>query len=120
MQDVYAQFAYSGRFARVWQTGIRDLIIDFGNYGAILMMLIFGYISGRIYSRAKNEGSLVTYFLLIGINILCVYSVIFTAISDTLVFFYMLISIIMLFYCSVLHKRRVEFNNTTIHRRVYL
>ena len=94
---VYAMFATSGRSPQVWQTGVRDLIIDFGDAGALVATALFGFWAGRIHYRTCSRGGLISIYLLVGINLLCVYSALLSGISDTLVFFYFMAVIIMYF-----------------------
>jgi hypothetical protein len=94
---VYAMFAISGRAPQVWQTGFRDLIIDFGDIGALIVVLLFGFWAGRVYFRMRTYGGLIWAYLLVGVNLLCVYSALLSGISDTLVFFYLVVAVLMYF-----------------------
>jgi hypothetical protein len=90
MATVYASFAQSGRFSHVWQTWTRDLIIDFGRTGALLLIIALGFASGRVYRQCRERGRLSSTFLYLGIQLCCTYSVLLSAVSDTMVMFYMI------------------------------
>ncbi len=96
MNYVYDSFAATGRFPQVWQTQIRDMIIDFTSTGAIIGVLLFGYISGRTVKNYELRGGLVFAFLVVGLNLICFYSIMFSAISDTFLFFYFMLSLALL------------------------
>jgi hypothetical protein len=87
--EVYSSFAQSGRFERVWQTWIRDLVLDFGTTGALLAVLLLGFGAGRVYSKCRRDMRLSSSFLYLGIQVCCAYSILIAPISDTLMFFYM-------------------------------
>ena len=88
IEHVYELFAVTGRFAQVWQTQVRDLIIDFTPGGALVVLLLFGFFSGRITRNYELKGGLVLAFLVVGLNLLCFYTILLSGISDTFIFFY--------------------------------
>jgi hypothetical protein len=96
MLETYRRFEETGHFSQVWQTVIRDFILDFGYIGAPAVVMFLGFICGRIYSSFLNGGGLYLAFLLIGVNLCCAYSIMLAAVSDTLVFFYLLLSALLL------------------------
>jgi hypothetical protein len=89
MNSVYDLYAASGRFAQVWQTWFRDLIIDFGTTGALIVSALLGFGAGRVQRRMMKNPSLSSGFLYTGVLLCCAYSILLAAVSDTLVMFYM-------------------------------
>lgn len=93
-----AYAAESGRFALIWLTQLRDMILDFTPTGAIIVLSLFGFLCGRVVSNYENNGGFVLALLVVGLNVLCFYSILLSVISDTFMFFYFLGSLILLFY----------------------
>jgi len=118
MSIAYESFAKSGRFAQVWQTWIRDLVIDFGSLGALVVVAFLGLAAGRVYHRCQREISLATSFLYVGVQLCCVYAVLIVPTSDTLAFFYMAGAV--LFYmhgCRAERARSLEMTRPAVPAR---
>jgi hypothetical protein len=105
IDNVYSSFAVSGRFPQVWQTQMRDMIIDFTPFGAIIGLLLLGFIAGRLFKTYEQNGGLVLALLVVVLNIVCFYSIIISIISDTLIFFYFLVCFALLFINAAEKKR---------------
>jgi hypothetical protein len=95
IKTIYSYFMASGRAPQVWQTYIRDLIIDFGKEGAIGVIVLFGLLSGIIFVQYQLHGGICWIYLLVGVDLICAYSSIIAIISDTLVFFFFLVALLL-------------------------
>jgi hypothetical protein len=88
IEDVYSTFGKSGRFSQIWQTQLRDLIIDFTPAGALAAVLAFGFWCGRITRSFRLAPDLWSAQLLVFANVACIYSTMFTLLTDTIMFFF--------------------------------
>lgn len=100
IDNVYSSFAVSGRFHQVWQTQMRDMIIDFTPFGALVGLLILGIIAGSLVRKYEQQGGLVLALIVVVLNLACFYSIIISIISDTLIFFYFVICFVLLYLDS--------------------
>lgn len=92
MAEVYLSFGADGRFAQVWQTSVRDLILDFGGVGALVSLALAGAFASLVFRRLFRRAELPQALLLVWIDMACAYSVLLSAISDTFVFFFFVIA----------------------------
>lgn len=106
MNIVYDKFSTSGRFAALWPTMLRDLVIDFGVIGTLLIICLLGIGCGWVYKICDITPSLSGILLLVGANLICFYSVLLSVISDTIILFYMIISLTL--YIRDRYKRKVS------------
>jgi len=114
MDYVYSQFAASGGFPNVWLTWFRDLILDFGELGALFAVFVIGVLSGNIYLRCLKSGRLVWVYLLVGINLVCAYSFMVSIISDTLIFFYFVFVMVTFFRYDRTAKHRARWKKSPL------
>jgi hypothetical protein len=89
--SVVDHYAATGRFALNWQTAIRDYIVDFTMYGTVSFLFIAGCVISIFVRNYEQNGGLVFAFFVVGFNLICFYSILFSAISDTFILFYFLI-----------------------------
>jgi len=113
IDNVYSSFAVSGRFPQVWQTQMRDMIIDFTPFGALIGLLVLGFIAGRVVKKYEQEGGLVLALLIVGLNLACFYSIIISIISDTLILFYFVVCFYLLFK-NEMEKQKNYINPQTL------
>lgn len=93
IEEVYEAFREKGRFPQVWQTSVRDLILDFGDVGALVVLAFAGAFSSLVYRRMLRRVELAQALLVVWVDLACVYSVLLSAVSDTFVFFFLIIGV---------------------------
>lgn len=81
----------SGKFTQVWQTQLRDLIMDFTPAGALVVWAAFGFITGRVVKNYEQRSGLALAIVVVGLNLICFYSILLPAIADTFIFFFFII-----------------------------
>lgn len=56
--NLRAELIGEARFTEIWATGLRELIFDFGFFGAGLVCAIWGFIVGYIYGRPRTNADI--------------------------------------------------------------
>ena len=62
-RDVFAPFEAAGYFSNVWATWLRDLVVDFGWFGAVLFCGLYGGFMAWARNRFELTGALHYHFL---------------------------------------------------------
>lgn len=53
-KDIFHALTGSGFAGNVWATGMRDLVVDFGRYGALAVLFVLTLASGWVHASAKT------------------------------------------------------------------
>ncbi|MGA3023419.1 MAG: hypothetical protein ABSF98_01480 [Bryobacteraceae bacterium] len=77
-----AEFKAVGEGGASWQTGVRDIIVDFGQVGAVWGALLLGATIAFLNARFCDEASLATILPLCGIWIVCFHFTMYSIIGE--------------------------------------
>jgi hypothetical protein len=91
-----AEFLAVGEGGSSWQTGVRDVIVDFGKVGALCAALLLGVGIALLNRRFEREPSLATIFPLCGIWIVCFHLTMYSIIGEP--------AVIALLACGLLRR----------------
>jgi hypothetical protein len=105
LESVLQSFRSSGRFELIFQTAVRDLVIDFGALGTLVMMSVFGACGAFALESMKREPSVPNACLLIWCDVACAYSVLLPVISDTLMFMFLIMTMLLIVKGSLGRRR---------------
>jgi hypothetical protein len=96
LQTSAAEFAAVGEGGASWQTGVRDLIVDFGEGTALFVALLLGATIALLNARFQDEPSLATILSLCGMWIVCFHFTMYSIIGEP--------AVVVLLACGLLRR----------------